>query len=121
MKIALIATYPPRHCGIGTFTQSLAQALFQNVNEKNEIIIIAMHDNQEKYAFPPEVKLTIQQERQIDYLNADFINRSGAEVCILEHEFGIYGGQSGVYILPHLHKLNIPLISTLHTILETPT
>ncbi len=122
MKIALVATYPPRQCGIGTFTQSLAQALFQNVNEENEIIIIAMHDNQEKYAFPPEVKLTIQQERQIDYLNAaDFINRSGAEVCILEHEFGIYGGQSGVYILPLLHKLNIPLISTLHTILETPT
>lgn len=121
MKIAFIATYPPRECGIGTFTQSLAHAMKDNADE-NEIIIIAMHDNQEKYAFPPEVKLTIHQEHQTDYLKAaDFINRSGADVCILEHEFGIYGGQSGVYILPLLHRLHIPLISTLHTILDTPS
>lgn len=120
MKIAFVATYPPRECGIGTFTQSLAKALEQD--GKNEVIIIAMHDNQEKYVFPSEVRLTIHQERQTDYLKAaDFINRSGAEVCILEHEFGIFGGQSGVYILPLLHRLHIPLISTLHTILETPS
>ncbi|MGO3184376.1 MAG: glycosyltransferase family 4 protein [Aequorivita sp.] len=122
MKIAFVASYPPRECGIGTFTQSLAHAIKDNDDEENEIIIIAMHDNQEKYNFPPEVKLTIHQERQTDYLKAaDFINRSGAKVCILEHEFGIYGGQSGVYILPLLHRLHIPLISTLHTILEKPS
>jgi len=120
MKIAFIATYPPRECGIGTFTQSLAHAM-KNSGE-NEIIIIAMTDNHKEHSFPPEVKLTIHQEHQTDYLAAaDFINRSGAQVCILEHEFGIYGGQSGVYILPLLHRLHIPLISTLHTILEKPS
>ncbi len=122
MKIAFVATYPPRQCGIGTFTHSLAHAMKNNGDDKNEIIIIAMTDNHEVYAFPPEVKLIIHQEQQTDYLAAaDFINRSGAEVCILEHEFGIYGGQSGVYILPLLHRLHIPLISTLHTILENPS
>ena len=121
MKIALVATYPPRECGIGIFTSSLAHAL-KNNSENNEIFIIAMNNNHEKYAYPPEVKFTIRQEQQTDYLAAaDFINRSGADVCILEHEFGIYGGQSGVYILPFLHRLHIPLISTLHTILETPS
>ncbi len=120
MKIAFVATYPPRQCGIGTFTQSLAHAM--KANGENEIIIIAMHDNQEKYAFPDEVKLTIRQDRQVDYLNAaEFINRSEADICILEHEFGIYGGQSGVYVLPLLHRLHIPIISTLHTILENPS
>lgn len=122
MKIAFVATYPPRQCGIGTFTHSLAHAMKNNEDAENEIIIIAMTDNHEVYAFPPEVKLTIHQEHQTDYLAAaDFINRSGAEVCILEHEFGIYGGQSGVYILPLLHRLHIPLIATLHTILEKPS
>ncbi|MEO6346367.1 MAG: glycosyltransferase family 4 protein [Aquaticitalea sp.] len=122
MKIAFVATYPPRECGIGTFTHSLAHAMKYTNDDENEIIIIAMHDNQEIYSFPPEVKITIQQEHQTDYLEAaDYINRSGAEVCILEHEFGIYGGQSGVYILPLLHRLHIPLISTLHTILESPS
>lgn len=122
MKIALVATYPPQQCGIGTFTQSLANAMRENADEENEILIIAMNDNHEKYDYPPEVKLTISQEQQTDYLAAaDYINRSGADVCILEHEFGIYGGQSGVYILPLLHRLKIPLISTLHTILESPS
>lgn len=121
MKIAFLATYPPRECGIGTFTNSLALAMTKNGDEENEIIVIAMHDNQEKYAFPPEVKLVIRQEHQTDYLKAaDFINRN-ADICILEHEFGIYGGNGGVYILPLLHRLHIPLISTLHTILETPS
>lgn len=122
MKIAFVATYPPRQCGIGTFTHSLAHAIKNNGDDENEIIIIAMNDNHETYAFPPEVKLTIHQEHQTDYLAAaDFINRSGADVCILEHEFGIYGGQSGVYIIPLLHRLHIPLISTLHTILKNPS
>lgn len=121
MKIVLIATYPPRECGIGTFTQSLSNAILEN-NKEHEVIVIAMHDNNENYSFPPEVKMTIQQERQPDYLKAaDFINRSGADICILEHEFGIFGGKSGVYILPLLHRLRVPLISTLHTILESPS
>lgn len=122
MKIAFVATYPPRQCGIGTFTHSLAHAMKNTQNHENEIIVIAMTNDHETYVFPSEVKLTIQQDHQSDYLAAaDYINRSGAEVCILEHEFGIYGGQSGVYILPLLHRVNIPLISTLHTILETPS
>ncbi|TXE07788.1 glycosyltransferase [Gelidibacter salicanalis] len=122
MKIAFIATYPPRHCGIGTFTHSLAHAMTFNNRDAHEMIIIAMTDSHEAYAFPPEVELIIHQERSIDYLAAaDFINRSGADVCIIEHEFGIYGGQSGVYILPLLRLLQIPLISTLHTILDSPS
>lgn len=120
MKIAFIATYPPRECGIGTFTQSLANAM--NNNNLNEIIVIAMTDNNEEYTYSPEVKFRIRQEQQEDYLMAaDFINKSDIDICILEHEFGIFGGQSGVYILPLLHRLNIPIIVTLHTILKTPS
>ena len=122
MKIAFVATYPPRQCGIGTFTQSLAHAMKDCCDDNNEIIIITLSDNHETYNFPPEVKMTIHQEHQTEYLAAaDFINSSGADVCIIEHEFGIYGGQSGVYILPLLHRLKIPFITTLHTILETPS
>ena len=69
-----------------------------------------------------KLKLTIRQDHQEDYLKAvKYINLSGADVCILQHEFGIFGGQSGVYILPLLHRLEIPLIVTLHTILKTPS
>lgn len=122
MKIAIVTTYPPRQCGIGVFTHNLVNAITHNGSNQHEIIIIAMNDFSESYSYPPEVKRTIAQEQQSDYLKAaDFINQSGADVCILEHEFGIFGGQSGVYILSLMDRLNIPLVSTLHTILKNPS
>lgn len=125
MKIAYIATYPPRECGIGTFTKDLYEAMINQhtaIIKQQDALIIAMDDKQDSYLYPPEVKFKIQQEQQEDYIEAaKFINLSGADVCILEHEFGIYGGQSGVYILPLLHRLEIPFIVTLHTVLKTPS
>jgi len=125
MKIAYIATYPPRECGIGTFTRNLFNSMVMDnkpTNASNEGLVIALNDYEQTYNYPEEVKLTIRQEHQRDYLSAvKFINLSGADLCILEHEFGIFGGQNGVYILPLLHRLEIPLIVTLHTIIKTPS
>ena len=124
MKNVYIGTYPPRECGIGTFTQDLYHAITntcQNAGQ-NDSFIVAMNDFEQNNAYPDEVKLTIRQESQKDYLSAvKYINMSGADCCILQHEFGIYGGQNGVYILPLLHRLEIPLIVTLHTIIKTPS
>ena len=125
MKLAFIATYPPRECGIGTFTNNLFNAILFDKGSRdkgNEGFVVALNDIELAYDYPEEVKLTIRQEHQEDYLEAvKFINLSGADVCVLEHEFGIFGGQNGVYILPLLHRLEIPLIVTLHTILKTPS
>ena len=88
----------------------------------NEGFVVALNDNDLTYKYPEEVKAIIRQDHQEDYLKAvKYINLSGADVCILQHEFGIFGGQSGVYILPLLHRLEIPLIVTLHTILKAPS
>lgn len=124
MKFAYIGTYPPRECGIGTFTQNLFLAMSTPGanNESNEGVVIAMDDGAESYAFPPEVKFKIRQEQQEDYLEAArFINLSGTDVCVLEHEYGIFGGQNGIYVLPMLHRLEVPLIVTLHTVLKNPS
>jgi glycosyltransferase involved in cell wall biosynthesis len=125
MKIAYIGSYPPRECGIGTFTQNLFSSmtgLKTPPETADEGIVIAMDDQQTSYDYPEEVQFTIQQEQQGDYIEAArFINLSGADVCVLEHEYGIFGGQNGVYILPLLHRLEIPLIVTLHTVLKTPS
>lgn len=125
MKIAYIATYPPRECGIGTFTNNLFKSMLTNKapeEQNHEGFVVALNDNDLTYKYPEEVKITIRQDHQEDYLKAvKYINLSGADVCILQHEFGIFGGQSGVYILPLLHRLEVPLIVTLHTILKTPS
>ncbi|MBL7113206.1 MAG: glycosyltransferase family 4 protein [Bacteroidales bacterium] len=125
MKFAYIGTYPPRQCGIGTFTQNLNESMTNSGNgssSEHEGIIVALNDLETGYDYPNEVKYTIRQQHQRDYIQAaKYINYSGADVCILEHEYGIFGGESGVYILPLLHRLEIPLMVTLHTVLKTPS
>jgi glycosyltransferase involved in cell wall biosynthesis len=125
MKIAFIGTYPPRECGIGTFTNNKFMAMINtddNGGESHEGMVIAVSDHENNYDYPDEVSFTIRQNQQTDYIEAaGFINRSGADICILEHEFGIYGGQSGIYILPLLHHLEIPFMAVFHTVLKTPS
>jgi len=123
MKFTFIATYPPRECGIGTFTNNLYKSIIQSdLQYKNEGVIVALSDHNISYEYPEEVKFVVCQDNQKDYLEAvEYINLSGSDVCILQHEFGIFGGRDGDYILPLLHKLQIPLIVTLHTILKTPS
>jgi len=125
MKIAYIGTYPPRQCGIGTFTRNLLISMAnkpKTTKKSNEGFVVALNDHDQVYDYPKEVDLTIRQEHQRDYLSAaKFINFSGADICILEHEFGIFGGHNGVYILPLLYRLEIPLIVTLHTIVKNPS
>jgi len=125
MKLAYIGTYPPRVCGIGTFTMNMYKSMVTNTDTSKDSIdgfIVAINDSEQTYNYPDEVKLIIRQEHQRDYLEAvKYINLSGADVCILEHEFGIFGGQNGMYILPLLYRLEIPLVVTLHTIVKTPS
>jgi glycosyltransferase involved in cell wall biosynthesis len=124
MKIACIATYPPRLCGIATFTKNLVKHIYQVEEEElaSVVDVIAINNNIPVDEYPPEVKFTIdQQDLQDYYKGADYINFSDARICILEHEFGIFGGESGVHILRLIHRLQIPLIVTLHTILESPS
>lgn len=132
MKIAYIGTYVPRMCGIATFTQNLFYAMMptmgtsdlKNPVNKNRVegFVVALDDPEQTYVYPSEVKMSIRQEHLRDYLKAaKFINYSGADVCVLEHEFGIFGGQNGLYILSLLHRLEIPLLVTLHTIVKQPS
>jgi glycosyltransferase involved in cell wall biosynthesis len=129
MKTAYISTYPPRECGIATFNQNLMRAIGSNFPDRGSNVlqgdyVVALTDSENihEYEYPEEVKYIIRQNHQKDYIRAaNFINTSTADVCIMEHEFGIYGGESGIYILPLLNRLEKPLISILHTILKDPS
>ncbi len=125
MKIAYISTYPPRECGIATFNNNLLKAIAHHTKEvSKDSFVVAMTDSEDlgTYEYPPEVQYIIRQDNQKDYTRAaDYINTSLTHVCILEHEFGIYGGDNGVYILPLIARLQKPLITILHTILKDPS
>lgn len=125
MKIAYISTYPPRECGIATFNHNLLRAIgYDKTAVSEDSFVVAMNDseNLDTYEYPAEVKYRIRQENQKDYIRAaDYINTSLVDACIMEHEFGIYGGENGVYILPLIARLQKPLVTILHTILKDPS
>ncbi|MFD1770913.1 glycosyltransferase family 4 protein [Sphingobacterium suaedae] len=117
MRIAIIATYPPRQCGIATFTHDFYRTLPADESSHG---IIALSDGSEG-SFPPEVCLTIHRNERLDYIEAaEYIN-THFDVCVLQHEYGIFGGEAGDYILDTLSRLTIPTISNLHTVLQHPS
>ena len=125
IKIVCIGNYPPRQCGIATFTENLIDSLVNNDREKNikaDASIVALNDPNQEYQYPEEVTHVINQNHSQDYLKAvKYINYSEADICILQHEFGIFGGNSGVYILPLIYRLKIPLVVVFHTVLREPS
>lgn len=124
MKIAYISTSLPNECGIATFNANLATAINQHKAISKESFVVAMNDtdNLNEYNYPEEVKYIIRKNNQDDYLQAaDYINNSGVDACVIEHEFGIYGGDSGLYLLTLMANVNVPMISILHTVLKQPS
>lgn len=74
------------------------------------------------YAYPPSVRLSIDQNDPGQYLAAaDFINREGFDLVCLQHEFGIFGGDDGNFVIDLIAALKVPLVTTLHTILDRPS
>jgi len=122
MKIAILGNYLPRRCGIATFTSNLAKSIIASNEKDIEVFVVAMENGFKEHKYPEIVKQTISQQVQSEYVAAaKKINESGADICIVQHEFGIYGGESGVFVLSFMEQLNIPIITTVHTILRTPS
>ena len=120
-RIAVIGNSLPRRCGIATFTTDLQQAI--STSRPNlQTGIVAMTDRGQAYDYPSSVALQINDDSIEDYERAaDFLNGGHFDVVCLQHEFGIFGGEAGAYILELLSHLTMPVITTLHTVLAKPT
>lgn len=126
IQVAFVGTYPPRQCGIGTFTHALAKGIAQlqggAIGTTETVRVVALSNGQKSYNYGPEVPFEIQAQQQMDYREAaDFLNLSEIEVICLQHEFGIFGGDDGAYVLDLLENLTRPVVTTLHTVLQEPT
>jgi glycosyltransferase involved in cell wall biosynthesis len=122
MKIAVISTFPPRKCGIATFAKNLIEAIDLHQTKEDNCFVVAINNQENDYEYSDNVKFTIQQNMLADYIKAaHHINYSGAKVCLLQHEYGIFGGESGVFLLTLVNRLKIPLVVTFHTLLDKPS
>ncbi len=119
-KVVFISSFPPRRCGIATFTSDLIENTVLAARSELEPLVVAMRsDNDLKYAEP--VKFEIRQDVKRDYIcAADYINFSHVDLVCVQHEFGLFGGEGGAYLSLLLNRLKAPVITTLHTVLDDP-
>ncbi|HHW66426.1 MAG TPA: glycosyltransferase [Epulopiscium sp.] len=117
-NVAFLSTYPSRECGLATFTQDLVRALDKvKLLDKPKVIAVS----NDKYSYSSRVIMELSQHDRESYINtAEAINGSDIDLLVIEHEYGIFGGESGEYILDFINHLQIPLITTLHTVLPNP-
>jgi glycosyltransferase involved in cell wall biosynthesis len=114
-RIGYFSTYPPRECGIANFTKDLIDAICDLNGFKHSVI--AINEKGALYDYDRRVKWNIDRDDAEDYFKAaEYINSSNIQVLIVQHEFGLYGGDYGDYIKLFLDKVKKPIITTLHTV-----
>ena len=119
-RIALIGNSPPRLCGIATFTRDVREALLASF-PSIAVDLYAMNDVGSSHVYGPEVACSINQNEVADYrLAAQRINDSRADVVLVQHEYGIFGGAAGAHLLKLLDRVEAPVVVVLHTVLEQP-
>jgi len=119
-RIGFIATYPPRECGIATYTRNLSLALLMRGHVKENVIVAINEAGGNAYS-EKNVQFMIDQHDRSSYLDAaDFLNNTGVDVVSLQHEYGIFGGDWGEYVLDLCAQLNMPIVTTFHTVLPDP-
>jgi glycosyltransferase involved in cell wall biosynthesis len=119
--VVTVGTYPPRECGIATFTQDVVMSLRQWPNLVGKASVCAVNDWPASYRYGKEVQFTIEDAQRPSYRSAARrINNSGADLVSIQHEYGIFRGDDGEYLLDFIDALKLPLVTTLHTVLSKP-
>ena len=120
-RVAFIGNHLPRRCGIATFTHDLHAAV-ATVRPDLHTGVVAMTDPGGSYDYPAAVIGEVCDEVVADYAQAaKLLNAARFDVVCLQHEYGIFGGEAGRNIIELLSRLDMPVVTTLHTVLAQPT
>jgi len=120
-RVVLVGSFPPRRCGIASFTADVHQAL-KTASPGLECGVVAMTDEGDGHAYGEDVMVQVRQNRPADYLEAARrINAAGPDVVCVQHEFGLFGGPAGETLMLMLDAVRAPVVTTLHTIIRSRT
>jgi glycosyltransferase involved in cell wall biosynthesis len=120
VRTAIFSTFPPRACGIGTFSFDMRSALLdvEGIDDVSAIVIVDEPSSPQR----AEILQTVSQGARGDYVRAArALGRTDVDVVLLQHEYGIFGGRDGEYVLSFARELAQPLVVGLHTVLSAPT
>jgi glycosyltransferase involved in cell wall biosynthesis len=119
-RVAIVGNHLPRQCGIATFTNDLCDAIAVQCGTAG-LSVVAVNDRQSSYDYPERVRFEIAEGDISSYrATAKALNSGNVDLVCLQHEYGIFGGKSGSYVLQFLRGLTMPVVTTLHTVLREP-
>lgn len=121
-EILVLTSYPPRECGIATYSKDLIDALTHGMSSTFSMSICALENEKSNGDYPSEVKYVLDATNQSAYTQlAEKINKEkNIQAVFIQHEFGLYGGEFGEYLMYFLYSLNKPVYVTFHTVIPAP-
>jgi len=119
-RVAFLSSYPPRECGIATYTKDLVDSV-NKLKILKPSIILAINDKGGYYNYPRNVRFQIESDDIESYKEtAEYVNNSDIDLVHLQHEFGLFGKNWGENIITFQERIKKPIITTLHTLLIEP-
>lgn len=122
MKMLIVSSYPPRECGLATFSNDIVNAVARMFGNTLPIEICALQNGETQFKYSSEVTHILSTSVLQEYrLVAQKINeRDDIGLICIQHEFGLYGGTYGDYLLAFLLALNKPVVTVFHSVLPNP-
>jgi polysaccharide biosynthesis protein PslF len=118
VRVGLLGTYPPTQCGLASFAAALRTSLLAQASHA-DVYVVRMVDGLDSPS-RSEVSFELRTDRPRD-VDAAAAHLNRFDVAIVQHEYGIFGGRDGDQVLEVLHRLRVPVIAVLHTVLSAPT
>src|SRR4030065_2229386 len=118
--IVYLSTFPPRECGIATFTRDLVDVFNEFFFPQDEAKVVALNVNElSRLNYPKSVIMQISQTKKSEYAAvAKQLNEiPSVKLICIQHEFGIHGGKHGSYLFDFLREIKKPVAIAMHTVL----
>ena len=118
-QILFITSFPPRECGIATYSQDLIHAIETKFSQSFEIKICALETADEKFNYNKNVICKLDTSKSEDYIGiAQEINQNNElKIILIQHEFGFFQLSDGADFLQFIKSLNKPIVIAFHTVL----
>ena len=119
-RTLFLGSFPPRECGIATFTKDVVDSFDRRFATKSEVVAIDEPGGEQR-AYPPEVVARLRERERASYTDiAAIVDAHPAKLLNIQHEYGLFGGDDGEWLIDMLERIAKPVVTSLHTVLPEP-
>jgi len=121
-EIVILTSYPERECGIATYSKDLVNSITEQFGQSFSCKVVALEIEDISNSYSNEVKyiLNTSEKEQYELLAHQLNKDKNVKLVLIQHEFGLFGGEYGNYLLQFLKIINKPVITAFHTVLPNP-